>query len=399
LRRSRYSKARSPPTSARIWAEVSKRLGKRAEGIVKEASEIIAALDRGGIVSSLLGLGDNTNAYLVKGDTILGFERKELEATPAAGVDSSSTKPVRVGHHYYGVVSAAVVAYPEGRNGNILEEILAETAVTPDRAEPAQAMQELNLLMFETELRALRLAPKLLEASKDKYVVFLDGPIIDPPHVIGGSLQEKFEEYIRERAQTVRDIIENGGFVIGIVKRVYGSLFVNTLSRELSNELGEILADRRVSDYSLAVYLGAILVMRNLFEPGRHTMVLHPFSLDDAGIVAAEFYRKEGVNVYSFLMIPVIGGKGKEGKPIRVEFALPNDANAMEATRRAAALIDAWLLHGHNVPEPVMLAHMRCTIRRRDASRMLREIATRSIYLALTKLGSQGLQFVTTEVI
>ncbi len=383
---------RRPSVSPAVWSKLVEGLDSKAHSVLEtvlEAKRLVERVleDAGGEV---LGLGDNIESYAVTPSTILGFDRGGLVSTPVAGVDSSMTKPVRLGHRYYVAVSAAAIIYPEGYGSEPFEEVKAYPRDAPDKAEPQDARKELSLEMFRAEIEALGLAANRLKGRKP--VVFLDGPIVDPPRFTAqDGLLEKYTSYAKTRARLVKKILAEGGLVVGVVKRVTGALFVEELAKE--GGLYEKLLANGIGDYGFALYASRILRERLRGVAGNPVVVFRVFELPLEGTDYA-LYRGEGLRVYSFLAVPALQGSRGETRPIRVEVATTGDPGPVEAARLAAAYIRLWLLPGTNIPEPVALAHERCSIRRREAVTMLREITARSLYHAAHRMGSEAAEWV-----
>lgn len=378
--------------SPRIWTEIINNIKNYTEKAVDNISEIVEkTID---VIDKLLAFGDNIETYefpatlAEAGDTEVfvgegaGVKLRELISKPAVGIDSSISRPVRIGHRYYAIVDAAMIRHENIYEREPKEKIWARLAEAPDAADPAHAKIELNLAMFHVELEAIREA-----AAGASYgtLVFIDGPIIDPPAPPSGDgLQAVYQKYLEDRAKAIRSIVEKGGLPVGVVKRVRGSLIVQQLAEILQKEgrahYADLLRRYRIGDYSFALY--ASLALRYVAKSRQLVPVLRPVEVHSYAFI------KQGVRVLTFLMVPRLPGVGSESKPLRVEVALPLEADTIEATmaiKKAAAAIAAWLVPGLNVPRPILLAHTRCTIRDRDSQRLLKEILSRSLYYMATR--------------
>ena len=387
------TRRRKLPGSPEVWARLVDGLDSKASEILSEVEDAHRLIGRiiGSRAESILGLGSQVDAYLYTEERVLGIPVTGVHGVPVAGVDSSITRPVRIGYRYYAAVSSAVILYPEGRAGEPLEEIHAYPRAAPDSADPPNAMRELTLEMFRAEAQALTRAARLLGGDGERgAILFLDGPIVDPPHFpAADGLREKYQRYVEARAKAVKRVLEAGGIVVGVVKRVSGAFFVEAMA----GEVGEFkrLLEIGVGDYGFALY--ASIEFRRVLDSRRNTgdyaLVFRAHELPDNG-TDYKLYRDRGLRVYSFLLVPRLFGSRKERTPIRVEVALleDNTSSLVEVVRRAAASIIAWLVPGTNIPEPVLLAHSKCSIRRREASTMLREIVTRSLYHAAKRRGA-----------
>ena len=380
------TRRRGTGTSPRVWTKVIKELDARAAEAVSRIRKSIDTVIP--LIDKLLALGTKLDTYRVGDDGSIfnGLASlREIASKPAIGVDSSMSRPVRIGHTYYAVVDSALIHYSDAYTNEPTEEVYVDIAVAPDAAEPAYAKSEINLGMFEMENKALERAADLTSYG---VTVFLDGPVIDPPTTPADpGLRFRYERYLAERAIHVKTILEKGGMIIGVVKRIHGSLIAKTLLEDIKSgtdgaKHAEELLRQRIGDYSLALYTA--LSLRHLGKP--LTLILRPVRVTAAQVPAAKILEDQGVVVYTFLVIPLLPGVGSESRPLRVETALlqgedaPNDV--MRAAARAAAAIRAWLVPGTNLPRPVLMAHIRCTIRDRDSRRLLRELLSTSLHNA-----------------
>ena len=374
--------------SPKIWVDIVDEISRGAHDALTKIEKSIDIITD--ILDRILAFGTSIDAYSLGGSKLFNglASLSEAASRPAIGVDSSMSKPVRIGHTYYAVVDSALVHYPSAAARDPEEEIWADLAIAPDAAEPAYAKNEINLKMLEMELEALRAANLRV---KGRTVVFLDGPLIDPPAVPADEgLRASYEEYLRERARQVRRLVSQGADVIGVVKRVTGSLTASALIRSLAEDQAtrrhaEFLRKQKIGDYSLALYTSLILrklVLNRAWGSQELTIVLRAFPVNPESIPAATYFAEEGLTIYTFLMVPRVPGVGTESKPLRIEIAVPGGEGGdtvQESVARAAAAIAAWLVPGTNLPRPVLMAHTRCTIRDKDSRRILREMLTHSM--------------------
>lgn len=379
-------------TSHKVWTQLVDEIDKKASDIVTKVistKETIRNLVSTKL-SLLLAFGSDPQTYRIYDESILGFPRNSIARSPAAGIDSSRTKPIRLGYMYYSAVSSAVVMYRNGKGSQPEELIYAHPAEAPDTADVSYAKAELTLEMFREEVKALK---EFVEISKDisGMIVFLDGPIVDPPRFTAvDKLEERYRGYVAQRARLIRELLENGNIVIGVVKRVTGTLFVDTL---VGMDQGfATLKKYGVGDYGLVLYASTII--RDLLKKinngtnSDYVLAFKPFPLPDDS-TDVKFYKEEGLQVYTFLMIPRLYGRQQESRPLRVEIAVSPDANLDSTVKKAAAAITEWLVPGTNIPEPVLVAHHRCNIRKIEASKMLKELATRSLYATAARISSE----------
>ncbi len=363
-----------------VWSKLLERLEE------KSGEAFTSLLGASKIIETIVE--EHAWELLYRHDGIEGWmEVSDLKPdAPAVGVDSSSTKPVRIGHLYYAAVTAAAVGITD--SGKSVVKPLADVVIAPDSAEPEHARLELKLRMFELEVEALKHAEYMVSEVKAD-VVFLDGPIVDPPGLPAvysdPGLSKRYDEYVNARASTIARLLDNNILVIGIVKRIEGSLFRSFILKE-NGRVAKHVENLSLGDYGLTLTLTAVLRTRlcKYSESRNYMLVLKPFQLD-AVLKEAVKYTSKGFNIVAFYVVPRLCGKLEEAKPIRVEIAYRGDMH--DVIKRTVIKLAVWHMPGTNVPMPVYLAHYACSIRRREAVKMLKHAMTRIIYASAAKRG------------
>jgi len=302
----------------------------------------------------------------------------------AVGVDSSLTRPIRLGFRFVSLASAAAVELGPGVGGGGRGAYMrVRPVVLPDEAPPEHARLELTLEMFTLEAEALHAA-----ASRAPPTLFLDGPIVDPPAALAGvrraGLEGKYERYVERRVDAVSAALRAGSLVVGYVKRLRGRLFAEWASQQLGGP-----------DWAAGVndaFLGAALaealrgpLTREACRGGGLVVATRPVEVDERRASDYSLYRQRGLRVYTSLVVP--GFCSGNTRPARLEVPVPPGADPEGEVLRAAAAVEAWLVEGAWQPAPVLAAHRACTIRRRESLRLLREAA--SLY-ALEMAGLLG---------
>ncbi len=373
-----------------VWSGIVGRLGEDASEIVVEVDRMRGRLEGfiGGFSKQLFMDGEG----LFSVSRLLDDFSRLFIHCPTGGVDSSTTPPIRLVNYFYSIVSSSAVIYGEGRRREPVFKVFVESARAPDLADPSYARVELYLRMFDVELEALRYAVShLIDLASEGNctpVLFLDGPIVDPPSFLatasraGEKFREHYLSYVGERAKQVLKIIGAGGIVVGFVKRVYGNMFTSHLV-ESNDKLREFISGYKVSDFSL-VSLSRDIVAESFCNQDRdYLLAFSDFSLP-RDLVDVELYREKGLEVRTLYIIPRLCGNIVDSKPARIEVALEASKAGSrdyvrEAIRKALVVVAGWHVPATSIPEPVLLAHRRCTIRRREARKILRELATRFI--------------------
>lgn len=299
-----------------------------------------------------------------------------LRGSPACyGVDGSrQVVGGRLGR-YYILLSTVIVTLPRGLGSARAEAVYPGVdiveVVDPTGAgiEPAA---EAALMVLETlTLRRL--------ADAEPGIVFIDGPIVDPPARLdpGTAVQAVMrlldappeealrvvEEYHRIRARVVAGLVERGHTVVGVVKRIGR---VDLLARRLAR-LG--IADAgRIGDEDLVLALVAAAKAR-----GDGVFYTEPVEATSLPGDVYRCYLDAGLRVYaSYTFSPYTL------RPYRVEVAVPQGAEPRGAVERAIAAAQGLTLPGQSLPLPVVLAHEKTRIRRGLAQLVYREVLTRA---------------------
>ena len=73
--------------------------------------------------------------------------------------------------------------------------------------------------------------------SKDKIngVVFIDGPIVDPPLPLR-AFEEKYNEYVFDRITGIVETVSNKVYPVGYIKRIIGSMYTSYIATKYSFE-------------------------------------------------------------------------------------------------------------------------------------------------------------------
>lgn len=251
--------------------------------------------------------------------------------------------------------SVAKIRYPNGYNSD------PEVSVTPkiktiNTIVSKSAEAEAADFMMNMETEALKFAVQSREKNNGG-ILFLDGPIIDPP--FGGNIQ-----YIQRRTFSCKEAFSKNITPIGIVKRIQGKLFLNQYIPNFTNN-DSVHFENLMSDKNFAVH-----VLTNFLESSQdHIAYTEPIVMYEsntggteagkAGKKIAEKYHNEGVDIITFLML-----NGYITNPIRVDIAVPDASaiNKKEIVENAIKHIVSWAAPGRHLPIPVILAHEKCNI-------------------------------------
>ena len=198
-------------------------------------------------------------------------------------------------------------------------------------------------------------------ASKnDKSLVFIDGPIVDPPAYNDG-------EYIEYRSTAIRNCLRHSK-LIGCVKRSRDTFFVKEYEKIL--DMPGLINNDFPSDQHLFSYFFTKYRFENNYKGFIFSNVL-----DISNYGTNQFYKLFGVNVSAIFF-----QKSIESKILRLDipFLSVDIDNIVQLSAEAAKASSDWQYPHQYIPLPVELAHEKCRIREGAAETIYDEILTRS---------------------
>lgn len=288
----------------------------------------------------------------------LDLQNEDLEKsanTFTDAVDGSMQKYPKPDGGWLYFYSVARIRYPQGYNFNVDVKI-TPTIKTINIIDQKGAGAEAEEFMMNMETEALKFAVQSRK-KENSGIMFLDGPIIDPPF-------NAEKEYVNRRTFACKEGFVRDIQLIGIVKRIQGILFINQYKSYFSNK-DSVHFENLMSDKNFAVY-----VLTNFLENDKESIAYtEPIIMSESntagttagkeGRKAAEKYHEGGVDVVTFLML-----NGYVTSPIRVDVAVPDasKANRLDVAENAIKHIVRWAAPGRHLPVPVILAHEKCNI-------------------------------------
>jgi len=227
--------------------------------------------------------------------------------------------------------------------------------------------KEASFRMLVGETKAINEWISKFSSTKET-VIFIDGPIVDPPWFSG---DKRYSEYLRDRCSAIKRCIDKNVFLIGCVKRIMGRYLINHIRDKLAkNDDEKDRTKRFISDAHLVSHVFTKLSIKSPTSvfytspiPVSHTDETH------------EAYLKEGIDLYTIFM-----QKDFSCRPIRLDIPIlcANGTNISEMAVKAIKMSALWTYPGQNWPLPVMLAHYKCNIRRGCAEVLYDEMITRT---------------------
>ncbi len=299
-----------------------------------------------------------SEGIILKGKDLAGasFERVGV------GVDGSFFPVGGMGGLWYVPMSVARIVFTDGPESQPIVDVYDA------RIEEIQESGDTYDINLESAIRMMLGENKaILEwgARREKSVLFIDGPIVDPP-----SYQN--ESFVNLRVSSIKSALESC-LVIGCVKRSR-----DRLAREQLVKRGIIKKEwERIfpSDQHLFLYLFTKMRENGTMGP----LFTKPLLLSDTGSEwrAYEMYKRMGLElaVMFFQNEPTT-------EVLRVDLiSKTGEFDSQEALERRSldgvANVMHWSYPSLDIPLPVQLAHEKCQVRQGCAETLYEEIMSR----------------------
>ena len=279
------------------------------------------------------------------------------------GVDGSFQCVGGVGGIWYVPVSCSTIIFERGLSSQPIALIAARIEEINENEYP-NVRGEASIRMLQVETKAINECLSKMDKNR-KNIIFIDGPIVDPPYY-------SEEKYIQYRCDIISRCLQNNVLLIGCVKKAYGKPFINYVTRNILKDETE---RERIKQFTSDVHLINYIFTRLYFDKIEGTLATAPAEISNEDSVH-QAYLKNGIRVFSVFM-----QKDPLSNPIRLDIPLKTDSQniAETITEEVIKAVYAWSYPGYNIPLPVVLAHNKCTIRRGCAEVLYEEIITRSV--------------------
>lgn len=226
--------------------------------------------------------------------------------------------------------------------------------------------QESEVLMMLGEIKALRKLANMLSGGES--YILIDGPVIDPP--LYGD-----ERYVEERVDALRYCYDKGINVVGFVKRVMGSNYLNILK----NKIGKDHFTEFINDLDLLS-----TVMFDAAKAESSPVYTLPENYEDGcedgskSALTYSVYKSKGLRVYYSYYKPLL-----RGRIFRVEYASFKDLGEQEISEKFSRILSiishVWTMPGMDEPLLILIAHNKCNVRRGAAEKLYYEIMARAL--------------------
>jgi len=331
-----------------------------------------SALKKGNVVRNRMRkfkkLVENVRAVFEREELIRAIKVSSDEVSRycdayTVGVDGSFQCVGGVGGIWYVPISCSTIIFEKGLSCQPIALIAAQIEEINENEHP-NVQREASLRMLQVETKAINECVSKMDKNR-KNIIFIDGPIVDPPYY-------SEEKYVQYRCDIISRCIQKNVSLIGCVKKAYGKPFINYVTRNvLKDETERERVKQFISDVHLINYIFTRLYLDK--TEGILTTAFVEISNEDK---VHQSYLKNGIRVFSVFM-----QKDLLSNPIRLDIPLKTDSKNIVETivEEAINAVYAWSYPGHNIPLPVVLAHNKCTIRRGCAEVLYEEIITRSV--------------------
>lgn len=281
----------------------------------------------------------------------------------AIGIDGSFYSVGGVGGIWQAPISAARIIFENGIKSIPKVDVEAGIEEIDERKDPNVDFAA-SLRMLTLETKALKQCAAKVDPNK-KSVIFIDGPIVDPPNY-------KIKNYVERRCEAIKDLLEKDALIVGCVKRfIRSNILIKYISEKLAKDQNE---KGRVNQFTSDMHLISHVFTKIFLSNETGVLFTLPIDINDENKVY-KAYSDEGVKVFSTFM-----QKNISSYPFRLDipFKIESSKNVNTIIEEIVKITAIWTLPGQEMPLPVQLAHSKCSIRKGCAQVLYDEIMTRS---------------------
>jgi hypothetical protein len=238
------------------------------------------------------------------------------------------------------------------RTGIILSDIFEP----PEELKYEFSLKRLGeIIMLEGEKSVL---DKLAYSMETPSVIFIDGPIVDPP-----TYTEK--DYIKKRCDTIKLLLERKNIIIGCVKRIRERYLLDTLEGEVNKKVLESLPN----DQHLIL---SIFTKERTITNEERPLATNVFRIGEDNKIY-KMYEENGIKVYSFFY-----ENDKKSPVLRFDIPVLSDEGNMEkiVKKNILPFIVKWSYPNLPSPLPVELAHQKCKLEKDSTEILYEEMIT-----------------------
>jgi len=273
------------------------------------------------------------------------------------GIDGSFYKVGGMGGKWYVPYSIVRIRFERGIETQPILDIYSAGIEEIEEQKTPNVDNEASIRMLVGETKALN----NWGAKNISSIIFIDGPIVDPPAY-------KNKDYIKERCKAIKKCLDNS-LVIGCVKRSRDTFFLKHFETILGMSDSALERDF-LSDQQIFAYFFSNFRFENDYGG-----VLYSKFIDISDYDTYSIYKECGVSVYtSFYQ------KNIDSKILRIDVPIIEDKayESGELLLKAIKAAASWQYPKQYIPLPVELAHEKCKVREGAAELLYDEILTKS---------------------
>ncbi|MGC9777769.1 MAG: DNA double-strand break repair nuclease NurA [Candidatus Heimdallarchaeota archaeon] len=286
--------------------------------------------------------------------------------TTVVGIDGSFQLVGGVGGNWFIPMSVVRILFDKGISFPPKVDIYSAYIEELQEQENYNVVFLSSLKMLLGETKTIR-EWALSEKRKEKSIIFIDGPIVDPP-----SYPEK--DYVEFRCSSIQIALEKSRLV-GCVKKSREKFLIEFLTEKY--QIDKVLLNSFPSDQHLI----SCLFSTYRKEIDDYDNPLFTKLVDVSNYGNNKSYKENGIFIFSFFT-----QTQPYSRILRVDIPFNTNEIDMDSLRNLskeyAKIIIEWTLPGQNEPLPIILAHMKCNIRKGCADVLYEEIMTRGIGLS-----------------
>jgi hypothetical protein len=282
-----------------------------------------------------------------------------------AGVDGSHQPVGGVGGKWYIPTSCALVIFANGIQSKPIIEVDTHIEVIQE-----QEFTKIGTLsserMLQVETKAImRWAMKAIAS-----VLFIDGPIVDPPLC-------RRQDYVQYRCSAIRQCLKHDIKVIGCAKRVKDVHFKKYLKAEIAQSRSE---KTKLEMFTSDLQLVAFAFAHHWRQNGKSNKGVYTRPIDVSEATQTyKLYRDNGVRVFSTFVQKSLGEYILRLDLPFLEAELPPRENKLlDYVTQIVGTTFVWTYPDHNIPLPIFVADAKCEIRKGCAQVLYEEIMTRT---------------------
>jgi len=263
----------------------------------------------------------------------------------SVGIDGSFFPMGGIGGKWYIPYSVVRILFSEGFHSMPVVDVYAAGIEEIQEQEFINVKSEASLRMLVGESKAI----ENWGAKNIPSLIFIDGPIVDPPKPVN-------DDYVIERTKGIKKCLEKS-IMIGCVKRSRDNFFKKDFEEKFKIDFSEL------NNFPSDQYLFAYFFMSYRHETDYNGSLFSHF-IDISNMPPNEKYNENGLKIFTVYFQKNINSKVMR---IDIPFLAGREKNllAIEKTiKKAIKSVNDWQYPDQYVPLPVELAHQKCNMKK-----------------------------------